>query len=132
MFFDNEATRCTRCHTLGGQGGNAGPVLDGIGARKDRRYLLESLVAPSAVIAEGFGATTIERKDGTPLTGFVTKDADGTLTIVDLAGQATDVPWADIASRTPIAASAMPALGLVLQKRELRDLIAFLAQQKKE
>src|SRR5206468_4316377 len=52
VFFDNEQTKCTRCHTAEGRGGNAGPVLDGVGQRQPRDYLLESLVDPGAKIAQ--------------------------------------------------------------------------------
>jgi len=130
VFFDHEATRCTRCHTLDGKGGNAGPVLDGIGKRQKRDYLLEALIAPSAKIAEGFGSTTLDLHDGGMLVGFITKDQDGGLTIVDVTGKATDVLWTAIAKRTPNGTSAMPAMGGPLSKRQIRDLIAFLAERK--
>ncbi|MCA8974511.1 MAG: HEAT repeat domain-containing protein [Planctomycetes bacterium] len=131
VFFDNEATRCTRCHTLDGQGGNAGPVLDGIGKLRDRGYLLQALISPSAVIAEGFGSTTVEFHNGNSLSGFITKDQDGAITIVDIDGKPTDVPWPQIKSRTPNGASAMPPMGGTLSRQQIRDLIAFLSQQRK-
>ncbi|HEX5052736.1 MAG TPA: PVC-type heme-binding CxxCH protein [Planctomycetota bacterium] len=129
VFFDNEATRCTRCHTLQGTGGNAGPHLDGIGKKQTRDYLLEALITPSARIAEGFGSTTLDLHDGTMLQGFVTKDQDGAVTIVGLTGEATVVPWDRIAKRTANGTSAMPPMGGALSKPQLRDLIAFLADQ---
>lgn len=132
IFFDNEATRCTRCHRLGGNGGDAGPALDGIGSQRTPSHLLESLIAPSAVIAEGFGSTTVELHNGTILAGFVTKDQDGGLTIVDVDGNATDVPWTSVKSRTPNSTSAMPAMGGTLDRRQIRDLIAFLKLQKQD
>ena len=130
VFYDNEATRCTRCHTLGGSGGNAGPVLDGIGKRQPRSHLLESLIAPSAKIAEGFGSTTIHLHDGGLLVGFVSKDQDGMVTIVDTTGAAQEIAWNRIARREASSASAMPAMGGALTRRQLRDLVAFLANQK--
>ena len=36
------------------EGGVIGPALDGIASRKDRAYLYESLVDPTAALAEGF------------------------------------------------------------------------------
>ncbi|HEU4418672.1 MAG TPA: HEAT repeat domain-containing protein, partial [Planctomycetota bacterium] len=131
VFFDFEATRCTRCHTLSGTGGNAGPVLDGIGAKQTRDYLLEALISPSARIAEGFGSTTIDLHDGTVHVGFVTKDQDGAVTLVGVSGEAIEIPWSNISKRTPNAASAMPAMGGPLSRRQIRDLIAFLAKQTK-
>ena len=131
IFFDNEATRCTRCHTLNDQGGNAGPALDSIGKQRERDYLLESLIAPSAKIADGFGSTTVELHNGNMMMGFVTKDQDGELTIVSIDGKPTVVPWQHIKSRTPNSESAMPGVGGTLDRRQIRDLIEFLMQQKK-
>jgi putative heme-binding domain-containing protein len=131
VFFDNEATRCTRCHTLSGTGGNAGPVLDGIGKKQTRDYLLEALITPSARIAEGFGSTTVELHDGSTLVGFITKDQDGAVTLVGVSGEPTEIAWSKIKKRTPNGASAMPPMGGPLSRRQLRDLIAFLAKQTK-
>ena len=47
--------QCLRCHRVAGFGGEAAPVLDGIGALRDREYLLQSMIEPSAVLVEGFG-----------------------------------------------------------------------------
>jgi mono/diheme cytochrome c family protein len=43
---------------LGGGGGHAGPSLEGVATRHDRRGLLESLVNPNARLAAGFGPTS--------------------------------------------------------------------------
>ena len=40
---------CSACHALNGQGGLAGPALDGIGARMSRAELEQWLTRPSAV-----------------------------------------------------------------------------------
>jgi quinoprotein glucose dehydrogenase len=129
VFLDHEATRCTRCHTLDGQGGNAGPVLDGIGKKQTRDYLLAALITPSTNIAEGFGAVTLEVSGGVTLVGVVTKDQDGMLTIVGASGEPVAVPWGDIRKRTPTGTSAMPPMGGPLSKRQLRDLMAFLVSK---
>ena len=50
--------QCLRCHALGGGGGHAGPSLEGVATRHDRRGLLESLVNPNARLAQGFGPTS--------------------------------------------------------------------------
>ena len=131
VFHDFEATRCTRCHMLNDKGGNAGPVLNGIGMRMQPDKLLESLVQPSAVIAEGFGTTTVEMKGGALFAGVITKDQDGAITLVDINGKSHQLVWDKIKSRSPSKASAMPLMGDSLSKRQLRDLIAFLKKQNK-
>ena len=56
VFLTHAAAQCIRCHAVKeGDGSNVGPILQGIGSKFDRGYLLESLVSPSATIAEGFG-----------------------------------------------------------------------------
>jgi quinoprotein glucose dehydrogenase len=130
VFHEYEATRCTRCHALGGEGGSSGPALDRIGATLSPDELLEALVAPSARIATGFGATTVQLTDGSQLAGVVTRDQDGSLTLVDADGRATEVPWSRIRGRTPHGASAMPPMGGALTRRQLRDVLAFLARQR--
>jgi quinoprotein glucose dehydrogenase len=129
VFHDFEATRCTRCHTLNGNGGNAGPVLNGVGTRLPADKLLESLIMPSAAIAEGFGTTTIEAKDGMIYAGVITKDQDGAITLVDIQGKEHQIQSDRIRSRSANKDSAMPMMGASLSKRQIRDLIAFLKKQ---
>ena len=54
VFFTHQIAGCFRCHKVGGEGGIIAPALDGIGGRKDAKYLLESLINPNAAIAEGY------------------------------------------------------------------------------
>lgn len=42
-------TLCVACHSLGGQGGQVGPALDGVGGRLDREYLRSWLESPPSV-----------------------------------------------------------------------------------
>lgn len=52
-FEANLSANCTACHRIGPEGSNVGPALTDIGKR-DRDYILESLMDPQAQIAEGF------------------------------------------------------------------------------
>ena len=65
------------------------------------------------------------------LSGVITKDQDGQVTIVDINGKANNVPATKIRSRQANKESAMPKMGDALSRRQIRDLIAFLKQQKK-
>lgn len=38
--------KCDRCHTIDGKGGVAGPLLDGVGARRSARFLADQLTDP--------------------------------------------------------------------------------------
>lgn len=45
---------CQACHTIMGSGGELGPDLETIGARLNADQIRQSIIAPNAVIAEGF------------------------------------------------------------------------------
>ena len=45
---------CAACHQLGGQGGQIGPPLDGIGRQRNADYIRRSLLEPNADTAAGY------------------------------------------------------------------------------
>lgn len=120
-------TACLSCHTLSGQGQGWGPDLTGITQRFDRRALIESLMRPSAVIADRYGTTRVETHDGRLFDGrIVSEDASSiVLSMADGSRVALDRP--EIADLRPSTMSAMPE-GLLedLSLEEIKDLIAHL------
>jgi putative membrane-bound dehydrogenase-like protein len=54
IFFKHATAACVLCHTVRGQGSTVGPALDGIAARKDAKYIEESLLEPNKTLAQGF------------------------------------------------------------------------------
>ena len=54
IFAKHAIAACNRCHKVDGAGGEVGPALDGIASRKGKDYIMESLVNPNAVMAEGY------------------------------------------------------------------------------
>src|SRR5439155_10139256 len=84
IFLNNSAVYCQRCHKLDGQGGEVGPPLNGIAGQmgKDRRYLLESIVLPSAQIANGYETAVLTLTDGRVVSGVVKEDAKKRIKIV--------------------------------------------------
>jgi len=123
------AAQCVRCHRFSSASGSKiGPNLKSIG-KKDKEYLLRSIVDPGAEVAKGFGVITVGLKDGTSLSGVEGDETDGTLEILAVDGTAKIVSKDQIQSRSaPI--STMPPMGYVLTKRELRDVIAYLSELK--
>ncbi len=61
---------CRTCHTLHGQGGIVGPVLDEIGARRSAAHIREALIAPEAFTPEGYLQLRAVTKEGLSLTGM--------------------------------------------------------------
>ncbi|MEW4566306.1 PVC-type heme-binding CxxCH protein [Tautonia sp. JC769] len=129
IFFERTEAQCQRCHAINGQGGEVGPELSDIGARHDRAYILESIVAPDARIAEGFETLVIATTDGQILTGIVKDDSGDSMTLMDADGKTFTIATTAIEERQR-GISAMPVdLLKYLSKRDLRDLVEYLARR---
>ncbi len=127
VFFGNVEASCVRCHRAEGTGGDVGPVLDGIGRSKDVRYLLESIVLPNARVADGFQTTIIVTDEGRAISGIVVAEDAEQLTLRTADGDLVRIPVNSIDDRAA-GPSSMPAdLAGKLSRRELRDLVAWLA-----
>ena len=127
VFLKTAGGECIRCHRVGGTGGDVGPALDGIGSRRDRRHLLESIVAPSASIADGYRTAVIVTTDGRTLAGVVREEDTDGLVVTAADGTRHRIAQATIEERSE-GGSAMPAdLATKLTRREIRDLVAWLA-----
>ena len=130
LFQGSVQGQCARCHNAGGEGQQAGPVLQGIGQRATPETLLESLLDPSARIAEGYATVSLTLKGGETLDGLLLQEREGRLRLRLISGEVRTVPTSDIASRSANPQSVMPPMGEVLSPRELRDLVAFLSSWK--
>jgi len=127
IVTENLTANCVACHRFDSkEGSNVGPLLSTIGAQKDRAYLLEALVTPTATIAPGFGMVAVTLKDGKTVSGALVSKDDKAV-VLRMADETTfKASPADIATMTdPV--SVMPPMGAILNKRELRDVIAYLA-----
>ncbi len=132
VFFNHASAQCVRCHTVRGSGGVAGPELTKVADKykeKYREHFLESMILPSAKIAEGFATVTLTLIDGRVVAGTVLKDDKKSVTIKDPNGKTITVPTEDIESRT-IPNSAMPSVENTLTPREVRDLVEYLTTLK--
>ena len=118
---------CVRCHKLEDEGGEVGPDLTGIGARQAREYLLESIVDPNRQIAQGFETVVLELTNGQLVSGIVKDEDAREIRLVTPEGKSVTVPKDKIEDRLR-GKSAMPDdVPQFLSKREIRDLVEFLA-----
>ncbi|MGL6094709.1 MAG: c-type cytochrome, partial [Fimbriiglobus sp.] len=130
IFLNNAAVYCQRCHKLDGQGGEVGPPLNGIGAKQTRDYLLEAILTPSKAIAKNYESVILNLADGRTVTGVLrSKDAAG-YTVVTADGKVIVVPNDDVDSVKPDKSAMPDDLHKKLSKRELRDVVEFLAMLK--
>ena len=66
---------CIACHAIDPDAVQKGPYLGAAGAKFERPYLIESIIDPNAVVAQGFQTSIFTMQDGTTAMGFVTKEA---------------------------------------------------------
>jgi quinoprotein glucose dehydrogenase len=128
LCFERNDFQCVKCHRVGPEGaGEAGPDLLGIGARKERAYLLESIALPNRQIAVGFGNTVFVLNNGDLVDGRVIGETPTHwLAITTELGTVRIRKSAVVSTRQGL--SAMPTdLVQRMSKRELRDLVAWLA-----
>ena len=125
IFYNNEAAQCVRCHAIFEVGGNAGPGLLGVGARLDREALLQSLVAPSAAFSAGYEVVILELEGAETRSGIVLQEDETSLTLKIGKEDIQRIEKNKIIKREQIP-SSMPVMGDVLDKRQIRDLVAFL------
>jgi quinoprotein glucose dehydrogenase len=130
LFFEKTELSCVRCHRVDRAGGEVGPVLTKIGLEKERRYLLEAICQPDAVIAKGFESAIIVDDSGNTSTGIVASENDESVILIQNDGTRKRIYQDEIVARKK-GNSSMPAdLTKYMTKRELRDLVAYLASLK--
>jgi quinoprotein glucose dehydrogenase len=127
IFTESAAVYCQRCHKLDGQGGEVGPPLNGIGAQKTREYLLESVVVPNAQIAQGYQSVILNTLDGKSLSGVLRAKDKKQYTLVTAENKVLTIPAEDVESEKPDKSAMPDDLYKKLSKRELRDVVEFLA-----
>lgn len=119
---------CMACHAVDIKALQKGPYLGSAGSKFTRDYLIESIIDPNAVVAQGFQSVMFAMKDGTTAMGFVTNEADGVIQIRDIGGTVTELKRDDVKTETHLPQSMMPAgLGDTLGTTDFTDLIEYLA-----
>lgn len=121
---------CLACHSLSNNGGSeVGPNLRTIGSQRRPEELLESLLAPSAKIATGFGLVTVVLRDGSTVNGTLAKEDAAMVSVRQFDGKYQHIARSDIKDRSQ-ALSIMPPMQGILQPREIRDVVAYLSSLK--
>ena len=124
IFFGEQAI-CSRCHTIGGQGGHVGPDLSNL-VHRDYESVLRDIRTPNAAINPDHVAFVVELKSGRVLAGLVRREGKN-LIVGDSSGQEHSVPADDVEAISPMSVSIMPeGIDKILNAEKLRDLLTFL------
>lgn len=122
---------CIACHAVDQKAVQKGPYLGAAGSKFTKDYLIESILDPNAVVAQGFQTELITMKDKSAHLGFVTRQEDGVIDLRNVAGVVTKLKEADIAKRENQKNSMMPTgLASALTLDEFNHLIAYLVSMK--
>jgi quinoprotein glucose dehydrogenase len=128
IFYNDVAAQCIRCHVVDERGADVGPDLTTIADRLNREELLIAMVDPSAQPVSGFTMVTVTKEDGETIRGIFESETDETLTLA-VSNQQVDIAKSEIASRDQ-APSAMPAMGELLTRSQIRDLVEYISTLK--
>ena len=118
---------CIACHTISPTEPLKGPYLGDIAVRYKRPDLVESILKPSAKIAQGFETIFFVLADGKVTEGFIVRESGEEVEIRTAAGIVQVLKKSDIEERGRRPVSVMPE-GIVenLTTPELASLLAYL------
>jgi putative membrane-bound dehydrogenase-like protein len=120
---------CASCHRLFGEGETVGPDLTHAN-RKDRDYLLVSIVDPSALIRKEYVSYVVQTTDGRVLTGLMAEQTPGSITLLSAKNERTTIARDKMESIQESPVSLMPEdLLRQLKPQELRDLFRYLQSE---
>ena len=129
FFTENTTAQCVKCHSFNGSGSDVGPDLSHIGSTLTRQQILQAMVEPTARLAPGYGVVTLKLKDGTEAFGKLDKETPKELILITASAEPLRIPIDRIASRKNIP-SSMPVMIDKMSKRDMRDVVEFLAGMK--
>jgi len=124
---------CSRCHRSGARGPAVGPDLTHVASRFSRRDVIESIVAPSQVVAENYRSVQVATTDGRTVVGRVVIEGDYRSQVLQVAtdplrpSNLIEINKQDIDSLRESPVSPMPA-GLLdtFSVEEILDLLEYM------
>ena len=119
-------THCAGCHRLFGAGAGVGPDLTSAN-RRDREFMLMSLVDPDSTIRREYASLVLRTRSGRVFTGLPVARDEGSITLVDPSGRREVLPMSEVEDIHESPRSLMPDdLVRLLTPQALRDLFAYL------
>ena len=129
LFFNEKAKgTCVKCHAVDGQGGKTGPPLSRIAAQRSRKYLMESLLRPSADIHPNYESVVVATRRGRVITGVRVNEDNFSIQLRDQeTGRLYSFFKRDLDAVRKPDKSIMPEnLSEQITVKELHDLFAYL------
>ncbi|MBI2825690.1 MAG: ThuA domain-containing protein [Planctomycetia bacterium] len=117
---------CAKCHRHGATGGNVGPDLTGMAARR-RADVLTDVLDPNRSVEGNFQQYTVETTDGRVLVGLLAAETKTTVELVDAEARMHALLREDIDQLASSKLSIMPEGFEKLPADEVVNLLEFLA-----
>jgi putative membrane-bound dehydrogenase-like protein len=117
---------CAKCHRHGGEGGNVGPDLTGMAARK-RPDILSDVLDPNRSVEGNFQQYTVTTTDGRIFSGLLAAETRTTIELIDAEARKQVILREDIDELTGSKRSLMPEGFEKLPADDLVNLLEFLA-----
>jgi putative heme-binding domain-containing protein len=128
LFFDPKGKgMCAKCHTIGGEGGRIGPVLDRIASRRAADYIMQSILEPSKDIDPQYEAVQVVTKKGRTIVGLRVNESNFSIQLREENGQFHSLLKRDLDEVVVAKKSLMPEnFAEQFTVKELHDLFAYL------
>ncbi len=119
---------CSGCHIVDGVGGDLGPELTEVGARRNAARLRQCLLEPGKALPDGFVVVRAVQQNGVELEGVRVNEDSFTVQIRDFANRFHSFRKQELRSlEYEPEATPMPGYRDKLSAPEIDDLIAYLA-----
>jgi putative heme-binding domain-containing protein len=129
LFTDDQKLACSKCHSVDGSAGKAGPDLFAVGDKFGRRDLVDAVLMPSATISPGYGTVIVKTKAGEEHQGILKQATETGVQLMGADGKSVSIARIDIREQRGSTVSLMPeGLQTGLSQQEFTDLIEYLAR----
>ena len=123
---------CAKCHIVQGQGAEVGPNLTEIGSKLSRDALFESILFPSAGIAQQYESHTLALDDGNVVTGIILNETSDEISVKGADAIVRTFKKSEVTERKKQSVSLMPAdLQKLMTADQLVDVVEYLTTLKK-
>ena len=131
VFFNRKIATCGNCHQINDRGIRVGPDLTFIGRGMNIEKILESILDPNKEVSPYLRPWVITLNDETVKTGIAMRRGGNSEVYLGVDGKQFHVDKRKIITKQELHTSLMPAgLAYTMNLGELRDLLAFLLQQR--
>lgn len=123
----NSGFSCRNCHRIAGMGQMVGPSMDGIGSKRTKRELLDSILNPSAAIEQTYRGHVVATEGGELISGLKLSEDENQMVIVNSEGKQHIIGTDEIEESRPMQKSLMPEqLMAEMTLQQAADLLEFL------